>query len=87
MPIEIVAAFTLFILLFWLFIYSIDIAVKLDRQSSIALIVIISTLFMTIGSVALTLYKFGKQAETKNQSLNYKTTLTCREVCWLPKIK
>ena len=88
MTIETYAALVMLLSLLWLFISAIDIAVKLDRQSSIALIVVAFTLLMTIGSVAITLYNLGKQSETKNQLSIFAISLTYSDVCcWLPKNK
>ena len=86
--IESYAALVMLISLLWLFISAIDIAMKLDRQSSIALIVVAFTLLMTIGSVAIMLYNLGKQSETKNQLSIFAISLTYSDVCcWLPKNK
>ena len=88
MTIETYAALVMLLSLLWLFISAIDIAMKLDRQSSIALIVVAFTLLMTIGSVAIMLYNLGKQSETKNQLSIFAISLTYSDVCcWLPKNK
>lgn len=87
MPIESFSAFLLLVLLIWLVIYATDIAMKLDRQSSIALIVIALTLLMTIGSVAVTLHHLGSLSNTKNLSAKTMFSLTHRDICWLPKNK